>query len=364
MTPDIEGLLATAAGGAPPVDLADVARRARRQRTSRAAGLLAACTVIAVVAGSAAIGEEGRDTSLEVVATTLPPTPSETPPPSPSPEPEPEPEPSETPSPTRSPSPAPVTASPPPPTSASDSGRGADGLRAEIEVADTVVAAGKPVTLHVRARDTDGAPYVSWDWGDGTSARGGHFGFLCQDVFDGPPPSSPPPYAGRYDQPTTRAWRTPGRYVVRATVVSDNPCNAKTPREQVTLEVPVEITAGDSSGNGPAEPAGNVTVERREDTGALTGVAAVHAGDADGWVGRVVVDWGDGTKPQTVRTGEPCDDRDGRAYPSSQVDALHVEHEYAEDDEYEVKVTLVSTGCDGRDAQLVEVTDAFNDPPA
>jgi hypothetical protein len=86
--------------------------------------------------------------------------------------------------------------------------------------------------------------------------------------------------------------------------------------------------------------------------------------DPDGYVRRVVIDWGDGTPPTTLTNDAACDDGDGRHYPVlgpfQAGYPVSAEHVFQRLGDVRVTLTYVSTGCDGTDEQTAtETVDVF-----
>ena len=342
---DVERLLAAAAGRPEehPLDLGDVRRRAGRQRATRAGAVVAACSALALLAGTAALGS-GDGSSLDVVATT-PPAVSPTPAPSPDPA---------TPSPTASPAPGattPATFVPtydPVPVPYAETKRD-DDLMVTVRVPTTRVAAGTEVAFAIDGRDREGHVIPLVSWGDQSGYSGGPFNAMCEGTERAEPRSVP------YDDAPRHAWRRPGRYVVEIVVHSLIECEHDVPREQVTFEIPVEVTPGDSSANGPARPHATIDVRRDESERLADGRYRLSVGfdvtDADGYARTLVVDWGDGSPEQAFDAYQECDDRNGRRYPDPTTVNPVTEHVYPDTGRYEITLSFTSTGCDGSDPQ-------------
>lgn len=92
------------------------------------------------------------------------------------------------------------------------------------------------------------------------------------------------------------------------------------------------------------------------------------AKDDDGYIDRLVVDWGDGSATQTYKNPQPCKPTPG-GWPGGTYTILPlwmgvgpVTHRYADDSPHTVTVTVVSTGCDGSTEQRTSGTVVFPEP--
>ena len=91
--------------------------------------------------------------------------------------------------------------------------------------------------------------------------------------------------------------------------------------------------------------------------------------DNDGYIGRVVVDWGDGSPAETFKNPHAC-----KTTPSGWPAGTHVKlphwmgvgpvtHRYADDTPRKVTVTAISTGCSGAGEQRGSASLTFPEPP-
>lgn len=137
----------------------------------------------------------------------------------------------------------------------------------------------------------------------------------------------------------SHTYAAAGTYTAKATVTTGG-CGADTETKTVSSGVKVYAPA---TGNGPALP--TVTAEQVEAGLALTG------SDADGWVKKFWVDWGDGS--ESVVGPRPFDGcQDGK--PSSW--STSASHAYAAPGTYTVKVTVMSTNCDAGQGQTKTIS--------
>lgn len=127
-----------------------------------------------------------------------------------------------------------------------------------------------------------------------------------------------------------------GTYTGKATVTTGG-CGAATETKSVTQSVKV---LAQGTGNGPAQP--TVTAEQVESLAKL----ALHGADADGFVKKFYVDWGDGTESYVgPRSLDSCDDGAPSSWDTTAT------HDYAEPGTYTVQVTVLSVSCDAGQGQ-------------
>ena len=125
-------------------------------------------------------------------------------------------------------------------------------------------------------------------------------------------------------------------------IVTTGGCGAETETKTVTQSVKV---LAEGTGNGPALP--TVTASQVENLAKV----ALHGADADGFVKKFYVDWGDGTESYVgPRSLDSC--VDGAA---SEWDTTAT-HDYAEAGTYTVKVTVMSVNCDAGQGQTAMVS--------
>lgn len=131
-----------------------------------------------------------------------------------------------------------------------------------------------------------------------------------------------------------------GTYTAKATVTTGG-CGAAT--ETKTVSNSVKVLA-QGSGNGPAQP----TVTATQVTGGL----ALHGADADGFVKKFYIDWGDGSPESYVgpRSLDSCVDGEGSTWDQNAA------HTYAEPGTYTVTLTVLSVNCDAGQGQTKSIT--------
>jgi len=165
------------------------------------------------------------------------------------------------------------------------------------------------------------------------------------NCFVGQPP------VHRTERTFERAYRAIGRKTFKATAVllRNGTCDAES--TSITVEGQIDVTEGARPSNGPVR----VTVRYANQVGTSQERGVVKfqggGGDPDGYVHRMVLDWGDGTPPEEIKTQglEFCEESPRRwPYgPNSFMDI--VEHRYPEySTRYIARFTIFSVGCDGR----------------
>ena len=96
---------------------------------------------------------------------------------------------------------------------------------------------------------------------------------------------------------------------------------------------------------------------------------AADVADNDGYIDRVMVDWGDGSPPETYKNPQPCKTTPGGWPGGTHTKLPHwmgvasVTHRYADDTPRKVTVTAISTGCSGTGEQRGSASLTFPEPP-
>ena len=204
----------------------------------------------------------------------------------------------------------------------------ADGLKVEFWPYTDAVA-GESMEWKVKAYDTAGRLLrIEVAFGDGSSK-----------VYE---PGSACGEGVSVKQFFPHTYAKAGTYGAKATVTTGG-CGAPTETRSATASVKV-LASG--SGNGPKAP--TVTAEQVE---AALAKLALHGADADGWVKKFWVDWGDGTESVVgPRPFDGCQDGKPSAWDTTAT------HEYAEPGTYTVKVTVMSTNCDAGQGQTTTIS--------
>jgi len=123
----------------------------------------------------------------------------------------------------------------------------------------------------------------------------------------------------------------------------------------------LEVSAGSSRGQGPSLPTIDALEARAPGDPVVPGFLKVwaKARDEDGFVHHFVIDFGDGTPPET-RPGDPYGCRpmpSGWPAPSdASIQAPYPSHQYATPGSFTITVTVVSTACSGLEEQHASAT--------
>lgn len=202
----------------------------------------------------------------------------------------------------------------------------ADGLAAELWPYTDAVA-GSPMEWKVKAYDDAGRLLrIEVRFGDGKTSvyepdEGCGDGVAVKKFF-------------------SHTYAKAGSYTGTA-IVTTGGCGA--PTETKTVYGSVKVVEAEQ-GNGPAKP--TVTAEWSD------GKLLVHGADADGFVKKFWVDWGDGS-PETYlgpRSLDACEPGQGSQWDTS------AGHTFPEAGTYTVTVTVMSTNCEGGQGQTATTT--------
>lgn len=204
---------------------------------------------------------------------------------------------------------------------------GAAGLSAEL-YPYTEAAAGAEMQWKVKAWDGAGRLLrIELVFGDGG-----------KKVYEPETPCGGELYVKQFFPHT---YASAGTYNATATVTTGG-CGAAT--ETKSASASVKVTSVD--GNGPAAP----TVSAEQVDAAIAKLA-LHGADSDGWVKKFYVDWGDGSESYAgPRPFDGCQAGKPSAWDTTAT------HEYASPGTYTVKVTVMSTNCDGGDGQTTTIS--------
>jgi hypothetical protein len=218
-------------------------------------------------------------------------------------------------------------------------------LTVSVEMSPSTVDTSTDTHALVTARDGEGRLLaVDIDWGDGTTF---HFS---------PTGTVSCPRTTHLDGSFVHRYSTPGTYAPHVTVTSGD-C---APTEKVTREAHVTVTGSEpspsaTSTNGPAAP--QATVATRSGDNASYVYITAGGSDADGWISRIVVHWGDGAESAFPYSTSGCTNG-----PSSQTSSVPGGHHYASAGSYTVTVTVTSVACDGTQAQTGSTSMSVQSP--
>jgi len=205
------------------------------------------------------------------------------------------------------------------------------------------------------------------DYGDGSPGWGQGRSPLCV----GPTPGQPaPPEAAAHGSDDTfdfqHAYRRPGAFTAKAHVETTNYCSPDPATEVRDVTVTVNVLPGPEPSNGPSQPSG--FLDQTSGSGKDPAFAYTYytAGDDDGYVSRVSLDWGDGTAPDVIDYPlTDCHDP-GTYWPRSLTRSHDGSHQYAGPGTYTARLTVTSVGCDGKDQQTstTEARVTYPSPPS
>jgi hypothetical protein len=171
------------------------------------------------------------------------------------------------------------------------------------------------------------------------------------------------PCPGTSDAPTsvqatfTHTYNQPGKWHL---LFSEGTGRCPGPIQSGAALITIAVGDGPSTSQGPQLPTLQLDVSP-DPPGPVGGLHAgifVWARDEDGYISAVLIDWGDGT-PVAQSSGDPipCHLTSAEWPVSSEFHAPQSQppfiHDYATQGVFTITVTVISTGCDGDDAQHV-----------
>lgn len=217
------------------------------------------------------------------------------------------------------------------------------GLRVELSLPSGIATA-EIVEATVRIQDDAGSvSHVAVLWGETPQ----QFAILAPSCA----PPTGPPHPAQETRVLRHSYRTPGTYPIRVQVITGH-CQ-DTPPETVEVQGKISIQQGGATpSNGPLAPTVHIEDRRHlyEERPPLEAWFYLGGGDEDGFVRRVVVDWGDGKVETLVNAPlSECEEPPGQ-WPSTYLTGQEAHHLYAPGT-YTLTVTVTSVGCDGLDVQ-------------
>ncbi|HEX2039244.1 MAG TPA: hypothetical protein VHF47_05865 [Acidimicrobiales bacterium] len=247
-------------------------------------------------------------------------------------------------------------------------------LRLEVRLEPVSLVTAQLLRVHVKATDRPRSVIVGGhDYGDGFGGARPAIPILeCKPTL--PTTTAPEP-------DTVRTWtfeysyRQPGRYLLKVEVAStscrdvdaDDPHYADadgdgyidedgdTGGRRAVVKTALNVVQGQLLANGPLQPA--VALDRvpsHDDPSTV--LLNIGAKDLDGWMQKVVLDWGDGSAPFVEERGmEQCIDPLKRWPGPGEIVEL-ASHKYPTSTSYTATLTATSVGCDGSGAQTVTTT--------
>lgn len=232
-----------------------------------------------------------------------------------------------------------------------------EGLRIEVVVHTPDPLTAQILRLSVKASDKYGAEITGGaDFGDGPGG-----GVPTPAILECKTRTSPVagPRAERAWE-ITHSYRIPGPYKLQVVAASAS-CDQGDKGRTVAVTGVISVGKGLVLGNGPALP--SVTLKQMKNV-REPGAALINIGstDADGFVRRVELDWGDGS-PRFVHEVPVAECFDPiRSWASSEVLKAPT-HRYATPGEtYTARATITSIACSGSEAQTATATTLVTAP--
>ena len=242
-----------------------------------------------------------------------------------------------------------------------------NGISIRLVMSTTSPRAGEPVTFVAEASMPGGiCCNLMMEFGDGSEGayppRPGLGPIDCARLE---------PKSNSVRGEMSHVYNKAGRWNFSVTARSGSGCTPSNPPSAYgSLYGVLEIGGGSSAptGQGPqlpqVRPASVYPYAPRVITLGATAL------DDDGYIDRLVVDWGDGSPTETYKNPHPCK-RTPSGWPGGTYTILPlwmgvgpVTHRYGDDNPHKVTVTVVSTACDGSTEQRTSGTLTFPEQPA
>jgi hypothetical protein len=153
-------------------------------------------------------------------------------------------------------------------------------------------------------------------------------------------------------------YRTAGTYRL-ALLATDDCYDVIDDGGNLRVQQTVIVTHSSTRSNGPERPVVSARNEPSVKDGRITVLPNVD--DPDGYIRTVSMDWGDGGPPSVTQypnSDEPakCADHHGADWPQTQFLLVNETSPTMPPGDYLVKMTVTSSGCDGKDEQAVTKT--------
>ena len=227
-----------------------------------------------------------------------------------------------------------------------------NGVTVKVSIAPANPRAGDVVRFQVEA-DAGDLPCcgLSIVYGDGSVTE--PYTLYRQGVCTEPPP-------GAASADFTHVYNQPGRWEFSFQAGTES-CKEVPPPTYGDLRGWVAVGPGTPTPQGPARPKVILAEAREPSQPVVPGALEVHVDgtDEDGFVTRIVIDWGDGSPP-VVLPGDPLGCRPtASGWPASSRGwtlAPYPSHQYAARGSYTITAAVISAGCDGTGEQATHAS--------
>lgn len=164
-------------------------------------------------------------------------------------------------------------------------------------------------------------------------------------------PEEPCGYGVELKKLVSHVYAKAGTYAAHLSITTGG-CGAETQTRTASSSVVVKPAATQEPTNSPADP----TVSAEQVAGELA-TLALSGSDADGFVKKFYVDWGDGTESYVgPRSLDSCHNAEGTSHPAASTWNTQATHAYETPGTYTVTVTVMSVSCAVTGGQTAAVT--------
>jgi hypothetical protein len=153
------------------------------------------------------------------------------------------------------------------------------------------------------------------------------------------------------DKYVAHVYADAGTYTGHLSVTTGD-CGVETQTRTASSSLTVKPAPSPEATNGPASP----TASAEQLAGDMV-TLALYGTDADGYVRKFAISWGDGSETYAGPRGlDDCTTADGTSHPAASAWGPQATHAYETPGTYEVHVTVASTSCTGSAVQYGTVT--------
>jgi hypothetical protein len=223
------------------------------------------------------------------------------------------------------------------------------GIAIDVSMSPAEPRAGQTVTFDVHTSAAAHCCYAYMVFGNGRGTPDVH-------CMQGPTGTA-------YDAEYSTVYNQAGRYEFLAGAMSGTSCG-----EQGDIYAWIDIAPGSSTGQGPELPVVQVDNStpppKHQDDPAWVTLWG-EAKDADGFITKLVVDWGDGTTQTFPGDPGPCQ-KTSDGWPAATDVMVPYDppppHHYTSYGTFRVTLTAVSTACNGSDVQRGHASMSWDNP--